>query len=191
MESNKNYFSLLNKIYIYWSIDKRKDLPTAEKQKITKLLCERMSALKISKELCRNLRMIKKAVENMTMLRTRSKKEGFNNLLPRDKRKLKRVIAKQLLLMNAEIFEKEAEIEGERCRMLCELGSVKTIFEVTSSHQCKYFKTSETGPRNTWELIFLNVIFPDESWVTFDGIVEWAKEWILSNSVIPVAKRRQ
>ena len=47
---------------------KWKDPTTAEKLKITKLLCEEMSTLDISKELCREHRTIKKAVENMTML---------------------------------------------------------------------------------------------------------------------------
>ena len=39
---------------------KKKDLTTVEKQKVTKLLCEKMSILKISKELHRDRRTKKK-----------------------------------------------------------------------------------------------------------------------------------
>ena len=56
---------------------KGKVLSTAEK-----LLSEGMSTFKISKELCRNHLMIKKAVENITKLRTQSKGKGFKNLHP-------------------------------------------------------------------------------------------------------------
>ena len=49
---------------------KEKDLKTAEKQKITKLLSEGTSNLEISNELFRDQQMIKKAVENITKLRT-------------------------------------------------------------------------------------------------------------------------
>ena len=48
-------------------MDKGRDR-TAEKQKIK--LSERMSTLNISKELCRDHQLIKKAVENITKLRT-------------------------------------------------------------------------------------------------------------------------
>ena len=49
---------------------KGKDLSTAEKWKITKLLSEGISTFKISKELCRDHQMIKKAVKNITKLGT-------------------------------------------------------------------------------------------------------------------------
>ena len=100
---------------------KRKDLTTAEKQK-TKLLSEEISTLKISKELCRDYWLIKKAVENITKLRTQSKGKGW------DECKLKWVITKQPLLTSAQIFEK-AGIEGVKkdkmSKILCELWSVK------------------------------------------------------------------
>ena len=76
------------------NIDKRKDLITIEKQKITKLHSKEMSTLEISKELCWNHQMIKKAVENITKLRTWSKGIDFRNLLPQDEHKLKWFIAK-------------------------------------------------------------------------------------------------
>ena len=56
-----------------------KDLTTAEKHSITKLLNEEMSTLEISKELCRDHWTIKKAVENITKLRTWRKGKGFKN----------------------------------------------------------------------------------------------------------------
>ena len=59
-----------------------KDLITAKKPKITKLLNEEMFTLEISKELRRDHRTIKKVVENLTKLRTRSKGKGFKNLVP-------------------------------------------------------------------------------------------------------------
>ena len=48
---------------------KGNNLTTAKKQKITKL-SEGMSTLEISKELCNYHQTIKKAVENITKLRT-------------------------------------------------------------------------------------------------------------------------
>ena len=46
-----------------------------------------MSILEMSKELCRDHRMIKKVVENM--FKTRNKGKGFKNMPSRDYRKLK------------------------------------------------------------------------------------------------------
>ena len=45
---------------------KGKDLTSAEKRKITKLFSKGISTLEISKELCRNHWMTKKATENVT-----------------------------------------------------------------------------------------------------------------------------
>ena len=49
---------------------------------------------------------IKNPIENIIMSRIQSKGKGFKILLPRDERKLKRVILKQALLISARIFEK-------------------------------------------------------------------------------------
>ena len=53
------------------------DLTTDEKQKIPKFLCEGMSTLEISKELCRDNQMIKTAVENVIKLPTQNKGTCF------------------------------------------------------------------------------------------------------------------
>ena len=57
---------------------KKKDLTTVEKQKVTKLLCEKMSILKISKELHRDRRKKKKkmTVKNLSW-RFKSKEKVF------------------------------------------------------------------------------------------------------------------
>ena len=55
-------------------MSKGKDLTTAEKQKVTKLLSEGQSTFEISKEFFRDHQTIKKTVENMTKLRTQSKR---------------------------------------------------------------------------------------------------------------------
>ena len=87
-----------------------------------------MFSLEILKELCGDLWMVKKAVKNITNLRTLSKEKGIKNFFPWDECKLKQVIVTQPLLTIGQIFEK-AGIEGikknKRCRILCELGSVK------------------------------------------------------------------
>ncbi len=61
-------------------------------------------------------------------MRIHSKGQSFKSLLPWDEHKLNWVTVKQLLLISAQIFEK-AGIEGvkkdKRCKLLCELGSVK------------------------------------------------------------------
>ena len=88
-----------------------KELTIVEKQKIAKLFSEGMSTLEISKKLCWDNWMIKKAAENITELWIQSKGKGFKNLPPRDERKLKRIGAKQPLLTSEQIFE-EARIEG-------------------------------------------------------------------------------
>ena len=102
---------------------KGKDLTTAEKQKITKLFREGMFTLDISKELCRDHWMIKKAAENITNLRTWSKEKLLKNLLSQDEHKLKQVTVKQLFLTSSQIFQK-TETEGvkkdKRTRILCE-----------------------------------------------------------------------
>ena len=60
---------------------KGKDLIITENKKI-KLLNEEMSTLEISKKLCRDHWTIKKAVENITKLKTLRKGKCFKNLLP-------------------------------------------------------------------------------------------------------------
>ena len=45
---------------------KENDLTTVEKQKRAKLLSEELSALEMLKDLCRDHRTIKRAVENVT-----------------------------------------------------------------------------------------------------------------------------
>ena len=79
-----------------------------------------MSTLEIPKELYGDHRTIKKTDENIIYLRTRSKRKGFKNPLPRNGRKLKQVTAKQSYLTSNKIFEK-TEIEGfkdKKCRIL-------------------------------------------------------------------------
>ena len=88
-----------------------KDLTTAKKQKITKLFTEGMSTLEISKELSRDHRMIKKAIKNITKLRTQSKGKRFKNIPPLDEYKLKQITEKQSILTRAQVTEK-AGIEG-------------------------------------------------------------------------------
>ena len=159
-----------------------------------------MSTLNISNEICWDYRMIKKAVENITKLRTWNKGKDFKNLFLRDECKLKRVIAKQPLLITSipafskiwTIFEKariEAFKKNKRRRILWELDSIKKIPLATSSHKSNYFKASKLG-----QIIHANclskVIFTEESWVKFDGPDGWTKWWILSNSDVPQAKWR-
>ena len=56
---------------------KGKDLTTVGKQKITKLVGKGMSTLEISKEFCSDQRTRKKAVENITKLKTEAKEKGL------------------------------------------------------------------------------------------------------------------
>ena len=87
------------------------------------LLSEGMFTLKISKELCRDRRTIKKAVKKIIKFRIRIKGKGFKNLLPRDKRKLKRVLTKCLLLTSAQIFKDPGIVgvkKNKKCRILSE-----------------------------------------------------------------------
>ena len=87
-----------------------------------------MFTLVISKKFCRDHWTIKKVVRNITNLKTQSKGKGFKNLLPQDECKLKQVLAKQPFLTSTQIFKKSG-IEGiekdKRCRIFCDLGSVK------------------------------------------------------------------
>ena len=73
-------------------------------------------------------RTTKKAVENITKSKNRSEHKDFKNLLPQDKRKFKRVIAKQPLFTRVQILEKSGieEVKNyKKYRILCELGPVK------------------------------------------------------------------
>ena len=83
---------------------KRKDLTTAEKQKVRRFLSEGISTLDISNKLWWDHQMIKKVVENISKLRTQSKGKGFKNLLLWDEWKLIWFIGKQPLLTSAQIF---------------------------------------------------------------------------------------
>ena len=60
----------------------------------------------ISKEFCGDHGMIKKAVENITKMRSGRKGKGFRKLIPRDKHKGKQIKAKYLRLTGAQSFEK-------------------------------------------------------------------------------------
>ena len=63
-----------------------------------------------------------KVIENITKLKTQSKRNDFKNLLPQDKCKIKQVIAKQSLLTSAQIFEK-SEIEQIKMDKTCKILS--------------------------------------------------------------------
>ena len=105
-----------------------------------------MFILKISNELYRDHPMIKEAVENINMLKNQSPGEDFKNLFPQDECKLNQVIVKQPVFTRAQIFQKigiEEVKKDKRCRVLCELGSVKKIFFAISFHKSKYLKESK------------------------------------------------
>ena len=98
-----------------------------DKEKIEQLLkmSEEMFTWELSKKLYRYYRTIKKKVEN-------------KNMLLQDERKLKWVMAKLLLLTNAQIFEKagiERVKKDKRCRILCELVSVSFFFLCVIQYQ--------------------------------------------------------
>ena len=97
---------------------------------------------------------------------------------------------KQPLLTSVQIFEKGG-IEGvkdKRCWILCELESVKK----KKSKQLSLAKASKLSfKKKHMEIVFSKVIFTGESQITFDGPDGWAKGWILSNSDVPMAERRQ
>ena len=93
-------------------------------------MSEGLSTLEISKELSRDHWTMKKPIKDITKSRTRSKRKGSKNLFPRDERKLKRVITKQSFLSSAQIFEKagvKPVNKDKKCRIVCELESVKTF----------------------------------------------------------------
>ena len=117
-----------------------------------------MFTLEIPKELCRDHWMIKKAVQNMTKLRTQSIEKGFKNLLSQDKHKPKQVSLKQPLLTSTQIFEK-AEIKGvknKKCEMLCELEFVfKKKKKTNIPHFIKPDILKHQNWANTWKLTFL------------------------------------
>lgn len=80
-----------------------KDLINAEKQKISKLLNERISTLEISMGLCSRANwMIKRnSAENITKVRTRNKGKGSKNFSPWKEWKLKWIIVKESFLISA------------------------------------------------------------------------------------------
>lgn len=65
-----------------------------------------MSALEISKALCREHRTIRKAVKNISKLRIRNKLEVFVTLRPRDEHNLKRVLLKHSHVISTQITYK-------------------------------------------------------------------------------------
>lgn len=114
-----------------------------------------VSTLEIWKQLRRDHRTIKKTVENKTKLRIRSERKGFKNLSLGEKSKLKRVLANQPLLTNAQIFE-QAGIEGVKkekmYRILHKRGSVKK-FKQTPLSKANMLK------RETWTKKYKKIDF--------------------------------
>ena len=71
-------------------------------------MSEEMSILEISNAICRDHRVIKKVVGNITKLKTWSKGKGLKNVFPWDKCRQNWIWAKQPLLTGAQIFKKAA-----------------------------------------------------------------------------------
>ena len=113
-------------------MDNRKDLTTTAKQKITKLVSGKMSTLEISREICKYPRTTKSAVENITKLKTRNQEKGCKNLISQDEHQLKWVLAKQLLLTCANIFEK-AEIFRVTVKKGAEYFGNKDLLKVSNA----------------------------------------------------------
>ena len=110
-------------------------------------------------------------------MRTQSKGKGFKNLLLRDECKLKQVIAKQHLLTTAQIFKK-TRIDG--------------VKKDKSPWQPLLAKSNIVKRQNLAKK-YLKIEFSKVNFllVTFDGPDGWAKGWIIFNSDVSVAKRKQ
>ena len=90
-----------------------------------------MSVFEISKELCRDHRLIMKVVKNITKLRTQSKEKGFKNLLP------KASYSETITFDHAQIFAEvgiEKVKKDKRCLKLYVWASIKKISKETYSH---------------------------------------------------------
>ncbi|CAI9717405.1 Hypothetical predicted protein [Octopus vulgaris] len=151
-----------------------------------------MTSLNIMKQLGRDHRTTKKTIEDITKNRKRRSGKGFNNLSTRDKRQLKRIVAKDPLLSSDKIFNMAGIIGVKRdirCRVLHDIGSGKSPRQllVSPTNIDKHLKSA----RMYLKTGFRNIIFTDESHVTLDGPDGWAKGWLLSGQDAHLTRIRQ
>jgi len=172
---------------------KNKSLSATERATITKRLSEGVSPTVIAKEIKRDPRTVKKAVENINFTRKIRKDHGKSKLSPRDMRKIALAARKMPLHTSKAVFN-AAGVTGccrqTRCTALNKVGKV-----LKAKARPPISKVNK-GKRVSWakkymKVDFSKVIFTDECRATLDGPDGWARGWIIDGEPVPVRLRRQ
>ena len=172
---------------------KNKSLSAEERAIITKRLSEGASPPDIAKELQRDTRTIKKAIDNVNFTRKTRSDIGKSKISPRDMRKLVRVAKKMPLHSSKAIFDAAGvgEVSRQtRCTVL------KKVARVVKPRARPLITERNKQKRVSWakkymKLDFSKVIFTDECRATLDGPDGWSKGWICNDESIPSRLRRQ
>ena len=170
---------------------KNKSLSTDERARITKRASEGASPAVIAKELKRDPRTIKKAIENINFTRKVRKDRGKSKLSPRDMRKIALAARKMPLHSSKSIFD-AAGIANccrqTRCTSLNMLGKMaKPKARPPISHRNKLKRVS--WAKKYMKVDFSKVIFTDECHATLDGPDGWSRGWIIKGESDPVRLR--
>ena len=168
-------------------------LTSNERKLITNKLANGLNSAQIGKELGRDARTIRKAIQDINFKRKPNKHKGTSIVSKRDMQKLQAVLKKHPLLPSKAIFAKAGVLNRSkttRCKVLRMLGSVKKA-EKRPPISAKNKIQRKIWARNYMKIDFNNVLFTDECRATLDGPDGWRRGWIISSGNVPWVLRRQ
>ncbi|KAF4698363.1 hypothetical protein FOZ63_028794, partial [Perkinsus olseni] len=168
-------------------------LTDTEKAVVVKRLAEGAKSLEIAKELERDHRTIKKYLEDPSKVYQRRGGSYEKSVTPREKRKLKREMARTPLATSKELFDAAGVSKGSkstRCKVLKSIGKVLKANprpSLTKSHKEKRVQWAKDNMKTD----FSKVLWTDESRATLDGPDGWARGWIMDGTACPSRSKRQ
>ena len=186
-------FALLLQYLVLNKYGKEKRINIRRKEQNYTKIISRMLTLKISKELGRDHRTIKKIIEFGIQPRKKRNQSEFKRLTARDLSRIKHQVVKTPNVSSKSIFD-ACGIKNiprtTRCKVLKKFATVKK--RVTGQLLTKKHKEARlTWAKKYVKTNFSNVIFTDESRVTLDGPDGWTREWVQNGRQSLYLIRRQ
>ncbi|EER03531.1 Transposable element Tc3 transposase, putative [Perkinsus marinus ATCC 50983] len=164
-------------------------LTDTEKAVVVNRLAEGAKSVEVAKELGRDHRTIKKYLEDPSKVYQRRGGPYEKSVTPREKRKLKREMARTPLATSKELFDAAGVQGAEEHREGLESQPQAFLDEKFSSktHKEKRVRWAKDNMKTD----FSKVLWTDESRATLDGPDGWVRGWIMDRTACPSRSKRQ